>query len=609
MPRSQWYSQHRHHLRQLAALAFLGILVRLAVFRDVAVNGDTGLYLYDAKQLLWGHQLMVEYPSRSPVMEYLLAAVIWLGDSAIVSARAFMLLVSVAVGVAVYVLARQIHGHHAGLAASAFFLLTPFSVVWGLWVKTEQVAALLVIAAFIIALHQIDAESIPTHASLAIGALFGTAFLVRRVAIVHIGAFALFVCWYRWHTQRDVRGTLVAASSVVGAAAGVLVVAYLALAHGDPSLAADIAYHHAAALILSSGQGSLGWVGLESASAVTAASDPGLLAQICQKCGPNTITTFMRTMFVSMPVLVVLLPFLRSYTRTGGKTLSETALPASYSAVAVAVIPLLALSGRWGRASAALVIVAATLVVWWADPIDWEELWTPKLALPIVVLLALSAGYLYRDRIMYVSYFQDFYPYLVVVAGVTAVEFYRSLDTASRSTRRLLLAAGIVVMVASTGVAVAHAHPYQPEGVEDKSNWHTVDLTQSYGEDVERWTESGDRVFTAQPLYVIDSDRRVSADLSRKYYVYRGWPESQKRADTDAELVATLESGAAPLAVVDPETRTVLESDPVREAFTTNYCRVQNTPSRYADTAGVLYEYRPDAAPSECETYTNEPDN
>lgn len=595
---SQRYQKHQRELLELAVIALFGLAARLAVFSSVAVNGDSGLYIYDAKQLLWGHWMFVEYPSRSPLFEYLLAAAIWLGDSAITSVRAFMLLVGMLLGLAVYVFARQIHGHVTGLVAAAIFYLTPFSVVWGLWVKTEQAAGLLLVSAFIIALYRIDVDEIPFVWAAGIGVLFGAAFLVRRVAIVHIGAFALFVGWYRYRQHGDVHGTIRSASIVVGSAAGTLTVAYLLLARGNAGVAMDIAYHHGAALILSSGQGSLGWVGLESASAVTAASQDTLFHRFCQKCGANTIEVFIRTTLVVFPAFILSLPFLRSYTRQAGDFFSETALPTSYGALSLLVIPLVALNGMWVRALAAVTLFAAIIVVWRVDAIDWNDLWSPKLALPITVLLALTAGYLYRDRILYVTYFQDFYPYFAVVVAVTAVEFSRALKRTEG--RRVLAVAAVVVVLLSTGVAAANAYPYQPGGTEEQENWHSFQDVQDYGADVDDRVEPGERVFVGQPLFVADSDRRIAADLSRKYYVYRGWPNSEKRADTDRELVKALESGDVAIAVVDKEAEAVLESPPVREAFRENYCRV-DTPGLYSELDAALYEYQPDAV--ECETY------
>lgn len=588
----RWFRTER--IAHVASLVVLGLLVRLSIFRDVAVNGDTGLYLYDAKQLLWGRQMFVEFPSRSPLMEHLLAAVVGTAESPIVSARLFMLAIGLGLGIAIYVFARQVHSHTAGLLAMALYFFTPFSLVWGLWVKTEPVAGLLLLSAFTVAVRYIDGEELPLRATAVIGSLFALAFLVRRVAIVHIGAFAIFALWYRYRQQGDLRGTVVAAAQTLGVAAGVLAVAYVLLARGSLSMTIDIAYQHAAALFLSEGNGGLGWISLESAQPQTGTAQiPDWLRVFCRKCGKNTVQVFTRTILVTLPVLLPMVAFLRSYATKASDFIENNLLPTMLVVFAGLVLWNVPVGLYPDRVAAAIVFAAAVVVAWNTEPIDWERFWQPKYGLLIPVLSLLAAGYLYRDRIMYVTYFQDFYPYLVILSSIVAVEYYRANRRAFRGGLTLGVAVAVLVIVAG-GVAGANAYPYQPSGVSEQSDWFTVDLVQEYGADIEERTDRDDRVFTAQPLYVIESDQRIAADLSRKYYLFEGWPDSPLTDRVSREVAEDLRSGKAPLAVIDGEAVTVLGNDRIREAFEANYCPVET--DSYSETGGELYRYVPDAS-------------
>lgn len=580
---------NRRHLTHALLVATAGLALRLALFMDVGVNGDTGLYLYDAKQILWGRQLLVEFPSRSPVMEYLLASVLSLGYSPILSARVFMVAVGIVLGGLIYLFARQLHSHRAGLAAAALFYLTPFSAVWGLWVKTEQVAGIFLLSGLLVALYVIDRDRIPWWSLATVGALFGTAFLVRRVAIVHIGAFALFVAWYRYRQHGEWRSTLTAAVGVVAASVATLVVAYALLARFDPGVTLAIADHHALALFKSAGEGSLGWIELTEPRAVTAEDRTGLLATVCQKCGQNTVTVFVSTILVALPALLPLLVYLRSYLKPAG-FVGEVVLPVAF--IVSGLFGLLQLIGTpyWPRAVMVGAVVGAVGLLWYLDAVPFDDLWSPKMALPALILLGLTAGYLYRDRILYVTYFQDFYPYVVTLSGIGIVAFVESF-----ADRRRVLAAASVLVAAALVVGAGTAYPYNPDAGEDNRKWFSVEMVQAHGADINERTEPGERILTAQPLYVIESDRRIVSDLSRRYYLFRGWPHTALAEHTEEEIVRDLESGRAAYVIVDSELEAVYNNtDRIQPTVNRRFQRAEGG-ELYGRTNAVLLERRANA--------------
>lgn len=558
---------NRRELSHIAILAVAGLAIRLALFMDVGVNGDSGLYLYDAKQILWGRRLFIDIPSRSPVYEYMLAAVIAPDWSPIIAARSLMVLVSVTLSVAIYAFTRRLHGHRGGLAAMALFNFTILPTVWGIWVKTEQVAALFVLAALLVTLRVIDRETIPLWAASAVGVLFGLAFLTRRVAFVHFGAFGLFVVWYRFREVGEWRLTIKAGVAMGGAGLLTLLVVYAALGGFDPGLTGAVADSHAMALFSSDGQGSIGWTEDLPPKAVTAEDRGSLLASVCQKCGRNTVIIFIATVMITLPALLPLLVFLRSFLEPAG-FVGEVAMPVAFVVAGITALLQLVGTPYWTRALGIGIILAAVGIAWLTERVPWERVYRPELALPAVILVALAAGYLYRDRILYVTYFQDLYPFVVTLAGISAVEFYDTVKVR----RRQVLSAVVVLLLLSTLVSAGNAYPYRPHNGEGERSWHSIELVQAYGDDINNRVDPGERVLTAQPLYVIESDRKIVAHLSRKYYLFEGWPDSAAANQTEREIVGELGTERVPYVIYGSELQTVYNnSDAIEPAVEEHY--------------------------------------
>lgn len=578
-------AQRRRYL-SVASLLLAGLLVRAVIFHDVAVNGDTGLYLYDAKQLLWGQQIMVDFPSRSPLMEYALAVVIWLTDRPLVGARMFMAGVSLAAGFAVYLLAREMHSHRAGLLAMGLYVLGPFPMVWGLWVKTEPVAELVALVTVFVLWRHRDRERLSLKLMGGLGSLAAIGFLIRRVWVVHIGVIGLFLVWYRYREFGQLRATVAAGTGMAAGFVASLAAIYLAIG-GDSTTAAAVANHHAVALLSSDGQGSIGWIAIDRASAVTAADPTTIWGALCQKCGRNTVEVFSRVLLVALPGLLFLLPLVRSHARSASSFIGDWAWPTALS-LAVA-IPLWATltGGYYIRAAILVVLLIGVVTVWISPPIPWARLRTWPVAFCLLMLGALLAGYLYRDRIMYPTYFQDLYPWLAVLAGIVGTELIRVID--ARPQRLPMMHIGAAVLIIATGVAGGTAYPYQPGGVEDDSDWFTVESVQAYGADIKARTAPEDRVLTAQPLYVVAADRRIAGNLSRRYYIFEGWPDSPARYRIENRLLRQARDGTAAVAIVDDEFAR-LESDRLNATVRARYC--YHPDSIYQQTGGELYTHR-----------------
>lgn len=577
-----------HHLLAILAVA---LFVRLAVFDAVAVNGDTGLYLYDAKQILWGGRLYIDFPSRSPLFHYLLAPWVAAFDSPIVAGRSMMIAIGLLTTTAVYALTRHLHSHRAAVIAAILYAVTPFSVTWGLWVKTEQLSAMVTMIASLYILRVIDRDHFPTCIALASGVLFGIAFLIRRSVLVTVGAIGIFIVLYRYDELKDITGSVRTGVLMVASSLATLLLAYWLLAHGSLDNFLAITDQHLVGLFTTNGHGGIEWIYINQEEAVTHETRTHIIYQICQKCGLLTVEVINRTLLVTAPVFVLLSIMLRSYTRLGDERLADYLLPGVFVAGGLSQIGILAIKHYYIRIAAILVAVAVTIYVWRAPPVDWEDLWRPKLGLPIAVLLALAAGYLHRDRILYVTYFQDFYPWLVVVAGVSLTAYLDTIDydytNPLPELRRPLVLTGVVIFTASFVIAAGFTYPLQPGGVPPDTHWFSVNNMQDYGDDIEARTDPGDRILTSQPLYAVEADRKIAGNMSRRYYVYQGWPDTSARKRVDSQVRQEIRDGEVALVIKDNEYQVLKDSKQLQRLV--DRCYRHEPTVLYPDTGAKLY--------------------
>lgn len=55
------------------------------------------------------------------------------------------------------------------------------------------------------------------------------------------------------------------------------------------------------------------------------------------------------------------------------------------------------------------------------------QLWNPKLLLPAGLAVAIVVSYAVRDQGMFVTYFQDVFPYLAILTGVAVVVLWQEI--------------------------------------------------------------------------------------------------------------------------------------------------------------------------------------
>lgn len=567
-----------------------GVLARGYVWNKVAVNGDTGLYIYDALQILWGQQMFVDFPGRSPVVQYILAGWLWFFPGhRLAATRGLMVIVGLLAGLAVYWLAYEIAGDKAGLAAMGLYLLTPFSLTWGVWMKTELFSALFGTAALALAVRYLDWDNPPMWASAVVGVLFGLTLLSRRVGFILVAALVLYTFWFRHvkghHTLRStLAGGLVAAIAGLGTLFGILFVMA-----GSVGLTWEFFDMYFLDLFRSGGFGAHGYLPLFGENYVNhkyANTGPNTLFQsICQKCGQRTIVVFIQTILATFVVLIPLLLWLKAYFNDRNPIeWLRWFLPAMLITQAVfgfvILIPSLVNWVEPEKGLALAVFAVAVALIWSVETPRWGDMTSPKVGIVFVVPAMLAIAYLYRDRVLYTTYWQDFYPTVSVLGGISLAAAWRVMGPMERPSisARRVRKVGAVVLVLAFYVSALGAYPFIGANPGPQfSNWYTVDRVEAYGWDVDRQLEDDELVFAANPLFVIESQHRLVGDLSRRYYLFEGWPETQVTKDLAADMDETLRSDRVPMAMMSSELQTVLAAnETLNRTFHQEFCHVHD---------------------------------
>jgi glutaredoxin len=230
----------------------------------------------------------------------------------------------------------------------------------------------------------------------------------------------------------------------------------------------------------------------------------------------------------------------------------------------------------------------------------FSALRSPPVILPVLLLFMLAVGYLVRDRLIFTTYFQDFYPYVCVLGGIAASSL---LERLAESDRVRLGLVGLFVVLLACGFSLFVATPLAPVAEDgDYERLSTVRGVMGVGDDIEARTTPRQEILTGQPLYVVDSDRELALDLSRRvYYVTDNESGPTKRREMIARIESVLKNREVPYVVVDGGTShglsTVLERSPrVVSALEAGYCPADDA-SLYDRYNATLY-VRSSSAPA-----------
>lgn len=620
--------------RPLLSVITLGVLFRLALFDIAPVHSDAGLFLYDALLAFRGQVPILDYSSRSPVFHYLLAGVYVIDYSPLVLGRLFMLSVSAILAGVIYKFTAAVYSQEAGIAAAGVYLFTPFAAIWGLYIKTQLVAELFALIGIYVLVPHVDKRSIHPLRVLLCGSLFGAAFLIRRVVVVHVAALALFLLAYRIKNRAPIKNSIVDVLSglfdpvrnvtiFISGTAGTLLLGYVIM--GGPS---NVGFLFERTVIdLIAGQTSGAGGGGESVERT------GIISQViqtfCQGCGIRTLKRLGEVILVTLPAMLILLVFVSSFVRTYTKSARQRAVTIGAMVVVMGLWAILmakkvshfssvgsGIMNIAGLTRASIVVAVAgfaiavltVYLVSKSDPDQFDELWTLELSFLLLLLTLLGAAYLYRDRPFAPIYFLDFMPYIAILSGVALVEIRKCVDSnhlLKRGITGVLIASFVFALVISPFIAApwgAIDRPYDP------GTSGTVSSVQMVGSELEEQSDPDEPVFTTQPVYALEADRPVLLDLSRAYWPMTRQPESEFSQQKKQKIVRALRSGRVRHVLVerfmggtDWVWTSMFEAHPdVQRAVVENYCPVETGSPAFEKLDVTLYRYSSDAP--ECNT-------
>lgn len=574
----------------LLSLLIAGTILRAILFNLVIVSYDTGLYLHDAMMIMKGGEPLVDYPSRSPLFHLLLSIPLSLDVSPILTGRVFMIFGSMLLATSIFYLTNHLYNRRAAIIATAIFLLTPFSAIYGLWVKTEQWCEFFAIIGFSVLIPHIDSKKIGYQYPLASGLILGAAFLIRRVAIVHVAALLLFLLYYRfWYRKHPIFNTALNGILTLIGVVGSLGIGYTIL--GWPSIK-NILYlfkHHSMWFIVG-GAGSM-WLKLANSEI----SEGGVTV------GTLNLNVFLviSILIIALPAVLPLLIYIRSY-------LEQQKFP-NWVSTLFAGLSIICIIGGSGfifsiyvKEVAHLILVfftsatviAGVLFIWYVRVPDMRTLWTPRLMLPTLLLLFLALSYIIRNKNIHITYFQDFYPFVAIMAG-SALSKLIEINKGNKQ----IFKYGAVILIVATFVSFVFSPPFLPTYSLIYNNHENISPTEllAIGNNLNGITEPEDQIFTAQPLYVLEANRELVVELSRKYWLLVHYPDSEFSQNIERNILEAIKNGSVSHVIVEKRTKEIFKKYPaIEEAVKSNYCPIKN---ELYDKVGATLYVKSEAAP------------
>lgn len=568
----------------------------------MSVNYDAGMYLYDAKLITLGGRPIIDYPSRSPLFHLILLPAILVGFSPIVTARLLMVVISLTLGVVVYFVTKKIHTRGSGVAACIIFVLSPFVLIWGLWVKTEQVVQLMFLLGLLPFLSHLDDDRMSLLYPVLLGGAVGSAFFVRRVIIVHFVVTILFIFYYRYIVRRKaLTDPLYHAVAFVASTGFVLFVGYVIWAGGSLQNFINLVNNNFISIFYEPGMGDSS---LENLNGSTSLGNL-LFSKI-----DIDIVVYAFTLILPALLLVLIYPvFVLKRWFGNVLILGATGILCATTALLVfigtegEIFNLHSLTEEGLFALQILTIVGlgfgAVALFTVEDRANFKQIWNPKLALPACLGGFTLVSYAVRETGIMVTYFQDVYPYIAIIGGVVGYELWQNLKHRALKLvgwGGLLLIAAVPAFIISGPLVIGPAEHIRPKGQLTLSEVISIgrDLNDRYGD--------GATGFSAQPLYMLEANHRVANDFSRKYWVVGGNPDTYEVKNILKKTARELESGRVQYVVVEMRTDQIMIGE-LKKAFRNNYCLAasdQYSFDLYRKAESALYVYDR-GAPESCQ--------
>ena len=608
---------------RILLILIAGLLIRIALFDTVAVNADIGLYLYDARSLATGQIPMVDYPSRSPLFLALLSLVMQSGLDPLTAARGLMIVNALLGGFGVYRLTTALADQRSGEYAAAIFLFVPLSLFWGMWLKTETVLVVLLVHQLARFTPQLDHSNVPTKELLLMGFVLGAGFLIRRTALFYALTIAIVYFYYRVRSNNHLIFKETAAVGIMGfSTLSTILIGYLGISRGDLAATAELTGKHlfdslgfstaslteSHAIFLLTGfliltvasifvykkevRGNTS--GLKNVEPLVLISSVVvwmyffLLStpqfQSCLVCSPREWQIVAEIGYVSLPIFLFIMFIIgkglpRISAKTSNENIRKIVVGTFYGLLLWIVYWFL--NTLYGvslpfheyhipgllTAQVGALTLFAILIFIRAPELNWKENWSAEHTLVLTIVVAISLIYLYRDRVLFIGYAQEILPFVSVFIGIGIAIITRQSSKLTKNGVLSILLLAVILGSLASPVIISNVggivQPYNPDQ-------GTVTSLQEAGEIIENQTPEDGVIFTAQPIYALQSDRTNLGDFSRQFWQYKYSDGDQNMTNT---IVEGLQNQRADAIVIERRGRIVLRESPqIEDAFRQNYC-------------------------------------
>jgi hypothetical protein len=528
-PVARLWNAVRSHPVPLLVIA--GIALRLPFVEVTSINADAGFYIYDSFRILEGKTPFIDYPARSPAFQYTLAGVIATFGFSITVARGFMIVLSIALGLGVYLLGQEIHSQAAGTTAALLYYLTPGAMMWSLWLGPEQFAQLIIILTCTYALRSLKTPCTSGIPPLVIGIGIGLALLAETFVITSLSGFGIFmsIALVRDVEHKELKLARYFSILAIGTAA-TLLFWYLALALPSISSVANIADQHLLDSIIKRPETPFNVVNSKGTGS-TFGEGIGTERHWLLRLGDHVHL-----------ILPVLLPLLVALHR----------LPRIMTPPVVLTVGFVA--GTSLQPSAGLLVLITTVAVWIASKeTETERPLNRKTLLPLSILATtLIGGLLYGPEPLPL-YLQNVIPYLAVIAGTLIVDLYEIVEFESSGATEFVLLLVVVLTIVQPFVLAPLSLPI---------NNPSVGYVQTVGQDLADRTNPGDRIFAAQTHYVTESGRKPAADLSHEYQRLIRAPSSPESERLKRQILANIGTSTTPYVILEDRMETLFDEHP-----------------------------------------------
>jgi len=541
-------------------------------------------------------------------------------------------------------------------------MITPLTMVWGLWIKTEHLAALSAILAAAVYLPQ-HQDNLLLRYPFAVGTLLGTGFLIRRTTIVYLGLFIIYAAIYKTSShQTSVLAGLRNSIAIIGSFAITVLFGYLLLVDFQLDVVPRVfRAHFLSFLPIISPDGP------NTANGVYNAGIFDFIFFFCRSCTDRTVSIITQAIFLLIPSIVLIYLCTVGIVKNQLERFEET-IANKYRLVGLVGIVLLLStlihdisSLLFGFYTVGIFILGLTILLWSLSIVGAQTSWVYEIMernvrvesiiilfsvlvwytqfsnvlnrhsipngllvgilslLSFVLLLlftqdlprqriaqdinsevifvggigvTLLLSYLVRDRVLFVGYFQEAFPFLAVLSGATLAVLTENIDI-RRVSKIILVSIIIVALVMPTGIGLYLAadhggvqKPYNPDGP------GTVSGIQSAGKYIESTTDLNDNVLTVMPLYTLESNRQNGFTISRLYWWLSSFPDAERTQHLLTSVEENMDSGNIKYVVVEERFQKILGTHPdLNSAFSQNYCVVRDAEPVFTPLNAHLYEY------------------